>query len=164
MDEQGVVSLLEVAEELSVTLWIDGGWGVDALIGRQTRTHNDIDVFIESNNAAKFIDELKRARYKEKQMDYTTSFHSVWVQGKNTVDLHLFEFDARGAVVYEGETYPSWVLGGHGVIGGVEVLCMTPEAQLLFHQGYELDEHDKHDVKLLCETFHLELPKSRKKG
>jgi lincosamide nucleotidyltransferase A/C/D/E len=158
MDEQGVVSLLRVAEELGVILWIDGGWGVDALIGRQTRAHNDIDVFIESKDAAKFIDELKRAGYREKHRDYTSASHSVWVQGKNIVDLHLFEFDAQGAAIYEGETYPSWVLAGHGVIGGIEVLCMTAEAQLLFHQGYEFDDHDKHDVKLLCEAFHLELP------
>ena len=25
-------------------------------------------------------------------------------------------------------------------------------------QGYEFDENDAHDVKLLCETFHIEIP------
>ena len=25
--------------------------------------------------------------------------------------------------------------------------------------GYEFDENDVHDVKLLCETFHIEIPK-----
>ena len=24
--------------------------------------------------------------------------------------------------------------------------------------GYEFDENDVHDVKLLCETFHIEVP------
>ena len=30
--------------EASVKVFLDGGWGVDALIGRETRIHNDIDL------------------------------------------------------------------------------------------------------------------------
>ena len=29
----------------------DGGWGVDALLGTQTRVHNDIDLFVEKSIA-----------------------------------------------------------------------------------------------------------------
>ena len=28
----------------------------------------------------------------------------------------------------------------------------------LITDGYEFDENDAHDVKLLCETFHIEIP------
>ena len=28
----------------------------------------------------------------------------------------------------------------------------------MFHLGYEFDENDVHDVKLLCEAFHIEIP------
>lgn len=28
-------------------VWLDGGWGVDALLGRQTRPHDDMDIVIE---------------------------------------------------------------------------------------------------------------------
>jgi lincosamide nucleotidyltransferase A/C/D/E len=141
-----------------IAVWIDGGWGVDALLGKQTREHNDIDILMECANAARFTAELERSGYMEKQMDYTTPFHRVWIYGDAIVDLHLFEFDTEGNALYEGESYPSWMLGGHGTIGGIDVLCLTPEAQLLFHQGYEHDEHDEHDVRLLCEAFHLEPP------
>ena len=27
----------------------------------------------------------------------------------------------------------------------------------MFHLGYEFDENDAHDVKLLCETLHIEI-------
>ena len=36
--------ILDLFEGLSVTYWLDGGWGVDALYGRQTREHRDIDI------------------------------------------------------------------------------------------------------------------------
>ena len=36
--------ILDLFEELSVTCWLDGGWGVDALYGKQTRDHRDIDI------------------------------------------------------------------------------------------------------------------------
>jgi lincosamide nucleotidyltransferase A/C/D/E len=153
-----VLELLKWLAENGIAVWLDGGWGVDALLGKQTREHNDIDILMESGNAARFTAELERSGYLEKQMEYTTPSHRVWIQGDNIVDLHLFEFDAEGTALYEGESYPSWVLGGYGVIGGMDVLCLTPEAQLLFHQGYEHDEQDEHDVRLLCEVYHLELP------
>ncbi len=35
MTPQRVLALLELLEGLAV--WVDGGWGVDALVGRQTR-------------------------------------------------------------------------------------------------------------------------------
>ena len=33
--------ILEMLSEASVKVFLDGGWGVDALIGRETRIHND---------------------------------------------------------------------------------------------------------------------------
>ncbi|MBQ1259002.1 MAG: aminoglycoside nucleotidyltransferase, partial [Firmicutes bacterium] len=36
--------------------------------------------------------------------------------------------------------------------------CIEPYSQVMFHLGYEFDENDAHDVKLLCEAFHIEIP------
>jgi lincosamide nucleotidyltransferase A/C/D/E len=33
-------------EVLGIKIWIDGGWGVDALLGKQTRTHADLDIVV----------------------------------------------------------------------------------------------------------------------
>lgn len=41
--------VLEIADRLDaagVRAWLDGGWGVDALIRHQTRDHEDLDLVI----------------------------------------------------------------------------------------------------------------------
>ena len=42
--------ILRWAEEVEIPVVLDGGWGVDALIGCETRTHNDIDLFVEEKD------------------------------------------------------------------------------------------------------------------
>jgi lincosamide nucleotidyltransferase A/C/D/E len=37
---------------LGINIWIDGGWGVDALLGAQTRPHKDLDIAIEERDVA----------------------------------------------------------------------------------------------------------------
>jgi lincosamide nucleotidyltransferase A/C/D/E len=49
-------------------------------------------------------------------------------------------------------------MSGNGTIGGITVRCLTAEAQLQYHQGYEHNEKDKQDVLLLCKTFGLPIP------
>jgi Aminoglycoside-2''-adenylyltransferase len=39
-----VLDLVQLFDRHQIDLHIDGGWGVDALLGRQTRTHADLDI------------------------------------------------------------------------------------------------------------------------
>jgi lincosamide nucleotidyltransferase A/C/D/E len=161
MNEHDVVSLLKDIENLGIIVWIGGGWGVDALIGSQTRPHNDVDIYTEKKNANSFIKILISKGYLEVKMEYTTESHTVWQNSSGlVVDLHLIEFreEDTEALYFEGEAYPLFVLRGKGTIGGIAVRCFTAEAQLLFHQGYEHNENDIHDVLLLCKTFELSIP------
>jgi lincosamide nucleotidyltransferase A/C/D/E len=41
-----VLALLDLVEAAGVQAWVAGGWGVDALAGRQTRRHYDLDLLI----------------------------------------------------------------------------------------------------------------------
>ena len=36
------IEIITYAEENGINIWIDGGWGVDALLEEETRAHNDI--------------------------------------------------------------------------------------------------------------------------
>ena len=164
MNEHDVVDILESAERIGVGVWLDGGWGVDALVGRQTRPHNDIDVFIEKRNAGAFTAMITEKGYYEISMEYTTKSHSVWQDSdERIIDLHLFECGVSGTLIFENEVYPSDVFNGKGMIGGVAVNCLTAEAQLLYHQGdYEKDENDAHDVLLLCGIFNFPIPSEYK--
>ena len=38
-----VIDCYTTLENLGIEIWVDGGWGVDALLGEQTRPHKDLD-------------------------------------------------------------------------------------------------------------------------
>lgn len=165
MNENDIVDLLKKTEQIGVKIWLDGGWGVDALVGCQTRQHNDVDIFIQKKDAIIFIEMLSSNGYSEIWMEYTSEDHTTWQDaGDRIVDLHLFEFAEAGMMRYENELYPSDILKGKGTIGGIAVRCLTAEAQLLYHQGYKHDENDVHDVFLLCEKFELPIPEKYLNG
>ncbi|MCL2817906.1 MAG: aminoglycoside nucleotidyltransferase [Clostridiales bacterium] len=161
-NERDAADLLRAMEDIGVSVWIGGGWGVDALLNFQSRPHKDIDIYTKKKNADKIVKMLTSKSYDEVKTEYTTEAHTFWQDSSGRiVDLHLIELDeAEGAetLFFENVAYPSNVLNGKGMIGGVEVRCFSAGAQLLFHQGYEHNENDAHDVMLLCKTFGLDAP------
>ena len=155
-DAERIIGMFEDAE---VGIFIDGGWGIDALLGYESRKHNDIDIFIEAVNKNNAVEILKGNGYHEIAMGYTTSCHSVWQDGNSRIiDLHIFSYDIDHNLIFEGEKYPKDVFAGSGRIGNREVICIAPSYQVQFHLGYDRDENDIKDVLLLCETFNLEIP------
>ena len=166
INEKDAVEIIRFARENEVPIWLDGGWGVDALMEKQTRAHNDIDIFVEQINRDKFIGILEEKSFTEVIDAYKSIDHRVWKDdGDRIVDLHLFEFNEQGQPVFEGETYPEDVLSGIGKIGAETVRCISPEYQVMYHLGYEHDEKDVHDVRLLCDRFKIPFPEEyRVKG
>ncbi|WP_254047083.1 nucleotidyltransferase family protein [Prevotella sp. P4-98] len=109
--------ILEMLSEASVKVFLDGGWGVDALIGRETRIHNDIDLFVEKKDYGKAISVITWKGYREVVMDYTTDSHTVWKDDNGRIiDLHCFEYVEDG-ILYDGYTFPSETFSGKGNIG-----------------------------------------------
>ena len=41
-------------------VYLDGGWGVDALLKRESRIHNDIDLFVELKHYHDYIYVIKQ--------------------------------------------------------------------------------------------------------
>jgi lincosamide nucleotidyltransferase A/C/D/E len=52
------VTLWKMLSTAGVDVWIDGGWGVDALLGRQTREHGDLDLGVARPDLALVIELL----------------------------------------------------------------------------------------------------------
>ena len=137
---------------------MDGGWGVDALLGEQTRTHEDLDVAVEHKDVPQIWSILEARGYQDVPRDDTRDCNFVLGDDQgHLVDIHSFTFDEQGELIF-GVEYPFDLLQGSGSINGVTVRCITPEWMLKFHSGYALDEKDYHDVKLLCERFGFEMP------
>ncbi len=76
--------------------------------------------------------------------------------------LNKAGIDAEGGGVQrlqDGSSYryPPQGFKGKGLINGYEVKCLTLEVQAECHYGYEPDEKDRHDLKLLQAFFNIEL-------
>lgn len=161
--EKDALEILLHAERIGVDVRLDGGWGVDALLGRQTRDHDDIDLFVERRDGARYAASLRRAGFAEQLRPFTADAHTVWTDDRGrTIDLHLFETGADGELLFEGGVYPPETFGAQGRIAGKAVRCIPPAGQVAFHLGYAHDGNDAHDVLLLCERFGLEIPDAYK--
>ena len=158
MSADAVVQLLQLFGQQGIEVVADGGWGVDALLGEQTRFHADLDIALEHKDVPKLRALLEARGYKDVPRDDTRDCNFVMgdEQG-HEVDFHSYTFDARGTLVF-GVEYPFDSLTGTGTIQGYSVKCISAEWMVKFHAGYELDENDYHDVSALCERFGMALP------
>lgn len=158
MISNDVIELLELFKSYGIEIIIDGGWGVDALLGRQTRPHADLDIAVEHKHVTKIRKILEARGYKDVPRDDTRDCNFVLgnEQGRQ-IDIHSYTFDESGKLIF-GIEYPFESLNGSGVINDYPVKCITPEWMVKFHTGYQVDENDYHDVKLLCQKFGIEIP------
>jgi lincosamide nucleotidyltransferase A/C/D/E len=166
MEAPLVVDLYNELEKLGIKIWIDGGWGVDALLEKQTRTHKDLDIVIQNKDVSRFRQLLKG--YKEIKLEIARPHNFVLADANDhEIDVHVIVLDEQGNGIYgpaeNGETYPAAALSGMGRINDQRVRCISPEWTIKFHSGYELKDKDFKDVSALCEKFGLELPEEYKK-
>jgi lincosamide nucleotidyltransferase A/C/D/E len=158
MTSSDVVEFLKLANQHDIEIWIDGGWSVDALLQRQTRVHNDLDIALFHKDVPKLRALLEARGYKDVPRDDTRDCNFVLGDDLgHQIDFHSFVFDDQGNVAW-GVPYPRESLTGTGSINGVGVKCISPEWLVKFHTGYEVDMDDYHDVLVLCQEFNLELP------
>jgi lincosamide nucleotidyltransferase A/C/D/E len=47
VDSRQVLGVLEMLTAEGIVGWLDGGWGVDALLDEQTRPHADVDLVVD---------------------------------------------------------------------------------------------------------------------
>jgi lincosamide nucleotidyltransferase A/C/D/E len=50
MRASDVVPVLDCLEQEGIEVWLDGGWGIDALVRRETRAHQDLDLVVAQGN------------------------------------------------------------------------------------------------------------------
>ncbi len=161
MPAHKVVELYNLLGENGVEIWVDGGWGVDALLEEQTREHSDLDIAVDHSHEAKMKKILDSIGYKVVRVSDKTEWNYILGDGKSQIDVHVFGFDTTGNNTY-GTKYPKESLTGTGKINGLTVRCIDPVWMVQFHTRYELADTDRHDVKALCKKFDIELPKSHR--
>lgn len=64
MTAEDMLAVLDALESVGVSVRLDGGWGVDALLARQTRPHDDLDAVIDRRDLARAQSALARLGFQ----------------------------------------------------------------------------------------------------
>jgi len=163
MPAEKPADLYQELKEAGIKVWLDGGWGVDALLGEQTRPHDDVDFVVQAKDLNALAAILKGMGYKDVPRDDTRAWNFVLGDDSGCeVDIHVININENGDGIYgppeNGEAYPAYALEGVGTIHGREVLCMSLAYQLVNHTGYKLRDKDVQDIRNLCQKFGCEPP------
>jgi lincosamide nucleotidyltransferase A/C/D/E len=166
-----VISLYRAFAAADAPVWLMGGWGVDALLGRQTRPHHDLDVLVD-------LSDLERLRECLVDLDFTLKYtwddEVRWVRDDTwaspleqptafvyghadgrEVDVHVVRECPGGTVETLWDVPYAFTAAGlssTGVVDGHRVRCISREMQQQAHTGYELPAHHLQDLELLANS------------
>jgi lincosamide nucleotidyltransferase A/C/D/E len=161
IEAANLIDVMRRLERAGGVCYIAGGWGIDALVGFQSRSHEDLDLCFDARHEIAAVDTLRAAGY-----ELVTDLRPVRFVMRDTagreIDLHPVAFDDSGAGVQQGfdgivYSYPADGFA-NGTIAGVRVPCLSAALQAEFHSGYELKEKDRRDVDLLRQRFGVGSP------
>jgi lincosamide nucleotidyltransferase A/C/D/E len=154
MTGHDVTTVLERLDGAGIDAWLDGGWAVDALLGEQTRAHEDLDLIVRVSDVPAMRDALAGDGFELDHGETHSNFVLRDGAGRE-IDVHPVTFDAHGNGVYRMENGGDWVFpadgfSGRGRVEAREVRCLTADVQMLCHAtGYMPGETDIHDMRLL---------------
>lgn len=160
MPAEEVLAVVDWLEARGAVHVITGGWAVDALVGRATRPHRDLDVIVEAGAC----DGLARwlcGRGYEVAADWLP-IRIELRRGRCGVDLHPMKVDGRGDGVQAG--FGTQVFEHRaadrtrGRIGGRRVVVATAARLMELHRGYEPRPEDLHDIALLRRLLQSDEP------
>ncbi|MEJ8639644.1 nucleotidyltransferase domain-containing protein [Streptomyces sp. MS2.AVA.5] len=157
MTADDVLLVLALLRRAEVDVWIGGGWGIDALLGEQTRDHRDLDLMHRQDQEAAVMSALSAEGFEE-TLDWRPVRFVVTAPDGREIDLHPLVFSDEGSAIQASPdphspfVYPSACFVT-GTVLGTPVPCLSADQQVYFHQGYEPSERDRHDMAQLRRVF-----------
>jgi len=124
MNAEQVLEMLDLLQRAGMVPWVDGGWGVDALLGEQTRQHGDLDLVLPAGAVPAVRSLLVEAGFDVIRDSLPTALAVRHPDGRE-VDLHPIDPTPDGGgdqVQPDGRRWhydPPLI----GVIGRRDVLC-----------------------------------------
>ncbi len=149
-----VVQVIDRIESVGACYQVNGGWAVDALVGRQTRAHGDLDVFVDADAVDGLINWLCERGYAEEVDDLPARIQLR--RDRSRVDVHPMTLDAEqngtqwdrdGRAIYPHPRAERTT----GTIAGRPVVVATPARLRQLRTGYPLRDVDHHDLRLLAD-------------
>lgn len=156
-------AILRDLESSGIRFWVMGGWGVDALRGRSTREHHDLDLLLRVDDLPAFDTWLQENRFAwlydwdESQpielagRPFSTAFVASNQDGRE-LDIHgvrVLDDESVELATADPWSLPADTLTGRGTIGGTDVACASRDAQRAMHVGYQLPDHHVADMRNL---------------
>jgi lincosamide nucleotidyltransferase A/C/D/E len=158
MPDSRVLTVMDAIAAAGPPCWVAGGWGIDALLGQQTRRHYDLDLVISDtpDDVERMGRVLARAGFRpgvrESNPGLLMPVRHCWQDDQGAtvevmpVALHEPPFSAAARAAPH---LPREQPFTRGVIGGREVPCLSASLQLALHEGYEARGTDRADVAAL---------------
>src|SRR5688500_15206941 len=95
MNLSDVLEVVDVVRSVGCRFWLEGGWGVDALVGRVTRPHRDVDVDFDAAYEDELLEALAGLGYSI-ETDWRPNRVELSASGHRWVDLHPLVIDGNG--------------------------------------------------------------------
>lgn len=148
-----VLAVISILGSAGLRCWVGGGWGVDALVGRQTRPHRDLDLALDADQLDRAVALLAGLGYAA-ETDWLPVRLELAAAGGRWVDLHPVVLDVHGNGRQAGPDgtsfdYPAADLVS-GALDGHQLPCLSAARQAVFHQGYPPRPTDLHDLAVLA--------------
>jgi lincosamide nucleotidyltransferase A/C/D/E len=160
---ENVLRVVDSLTQRGIRVWLDGGWGVDALLGSQHRAHEDLDVVVALVDVDSVISTLEELGYRTAE-DHLPTRLVLRARDGPQVDVHPVTFDEHGTGWQAGAgprggdcAYPASGFTS-GAVAGTPVGCLTPDLQVAHHDGYEPTDTDREDLDRLHRRFGVALP------
>jgi lincosamide nucleotidyltransferase A/C/D/E len=158
MPQARVLTVTDAIAAAGLRCWVAGGWGIDALLGRQTRRHYDLDLVISDtpDDVERMGRVLAREGFRlvvrDSRAGVFMPVRHCWQDGQGrTVEIMpvaLYE-PPPGVVAELAQRRPWEQLFTRGTIGGRDVPCLSASLQFMLHEGYDTRSKDRADVAAL---------------
>ena len=150
--KEDLMTIINLLEDSNIKYWIDGGWGVDILAGKQTRNHRDIDVDFDAQHTEELLKILLKYGY-EVDTDWKPVRIELYSEKYGYLDIHPFILNEDGTskqADLEGGFYEfEKDFFSNAIFEGKTIPCISLKGQKIFHSGYELSDKDKQDISVL---------------
>ena len=139
VSKESFLMIIDLLTDLNIRYWVEGGWGIDVLIGKQTREHQDVDIDFDATHEKELLKKLSEIGYQI-TIDQRPTRVELYHPNYGNIDIHPFEISESGSVKQanpEGgwfELASDWFTKSS--YEGRMIPCVSIEGQRIFHSGY----------------------------
>ncbi|NLD76140.1 MAG: hypothetical protein GX643_05685 [Acidimicrobiales bacterium] len=163
MEAQDVLDVLSVLEEAGVKPTLEGGWGIEALLGAQHRDHGDVDLVIDLRDVRPAVEALAEVGFDIVEHEGVQSVR-LGDQYDRVIDLRSVAHDMSGNAWVSTRDpddgppdFPAESFT-YGWVAGRQVPCISPELQAEMAREFDVSEDSAADLLRLGERFATPVP------